>query len=90
MLLPMSADAAMRAFGCRRSPGGRVSRITRRRTAGHRGARLRLMRDTVAPLDALQDPLSPGTRVEHFAEVLENPEMPLAVMHDQAGAGQVF
>jgi hypothetical protein len=48
------------------------------------------MRDTVAPLDALQDPLSPGTRVEHFAEVLENPEMPLAVMHDQAGAGQVF
>jgi hypothetical protein len=31
-----------------------------------------------------------GQRVEHFAEVLENPEMPLAVMHDQAGAEQVF
>jgi hypothetical protein len=31
-----------------------------------------------------------GQRVEHFAEVLENPEMPLAVMHNQAGAGQVF
>jgi hypothetical protein len=38
------SHAAIRAFGCRRSPGGRVSRISRRRTmapyAGRRGISL--------------------------------------------------
>jgi len=31
-----------------------------------------------------------GQGVEHLAEVLENPEMPLTVVHDQAGVGQVL
>jgi hypothetical protein len=31
-----------------------------------------------------------GQGVEHLAEVLENPEMPLTVIHDQAGVRQVL